>query len=298
MLKRIGLFLLVNFLVIITISTVLSVLGIGGYLSNQGINYQSLLIFCLAWGMIGSFISLQMSRFMAKRLMGVKVIDSSKSREDYEVKLMAMVHQISRKAGLTTMPEVGIFDSAELNAFATGPSKNRSLVAVSSGLLNNMTPKEVEGVIAHEVAHIANGDMVTMTLLQGIVNAFVMFMARILAQIVSSALNKNSNSNRSPGLLYFGLVWVFEIALMILGSMVVAGFSRYREYRADHGGAKLSSKEAMISALQALQKHSNQKTEETPPAIAALQISSKSRIALLFSTHPPLEDRIQALMDL
>jgi heat shock protein HtpX len=161
-----------------------------------------------------------------------------------------------------------------------------------------MTPKEVEGVIAHEVAHIANGDMVTMTLLQGIVNAFVMFMARILAQIVSSALNKNSNSNRSPGLIYFALVWVFEIALMILGSMVVAGFSRYREYRADHGGAKLSSKEAMISALQALQRHSNQKSEETPPAIAALQISSKGRIALLFSTHPPLEDRIQALMDL
>lgn len=297
MLKRIGLFLLVNVLVVMTISIVLNVLQVGPYLTARGINYTSLLVFCLAWGMIGSFISLQMSRFMAKRLMGVQVIDSSRAREDYEVKLVSMVHQISRKAGLTVMPEVGVFESDELNAFATGPSRNRSLVAVSSGLLNTMDAKQVEGVIAHEVAHIANGDMVTMTLLQGVVNAFVMFMARILAQVVSSALNRNSE-NRSPGLLYFGMVFVFELALMVLGSMVVAAFSRYREYRADHGGAKLSSKENMISALRALQKYSNRQEEQTPPAIAAFQINNKSRIALLFSTHPPLEDRIEALSKL
>ena len=296
MLKRIGLFLLVNLLVVVTISFILNIFQVGNYLTASGINYQSLLVFCLVWGMVGSFISLQLSRFMAKKLMGVRVIDSSQSRSDVEVKLVSMVHQIARKAGLTTMPEVGIFESSELNAFATGPSKNRSLVAVSSGLLNTMTPSQVEGVLAHEVAHIANGDMVTMTLLQGIMNAFVMFLARVLAQVVDGALNRNSD-NRHPGIAYFAMVWVFEIILMIFASIVVAAFSRHREYRADAGGAKLSSKASMIGALEALQKNLHREDEKVAPAIAAFRISNKSKIGLLFSTHPPLEDRIRALVD-
>lgn len=295
MFKRIGLFLVVNILVVVTVSLVLNIFQVAPYLTKQGINYSSLLAFCAIWGMAGSLISLALSRIMAKRMMGVRVIVPHEARENYEVKLLAMVHTISRKAGLTTMPEVGIYDSPELNAFATGPTKNRSLVAVSSGLLNVLDEKQVEGVIAHEVAHIANGDMVTMTLLQGVVNAFVMFFARIAASVVSGAMNRNSDNNR-PGAMHFILVWVFEMILMVLGSIVVSWFSRYREYRADAGGAKLSSKASMISALRALGQASQIKNEEEPESIAAFKINGgKSRLALLFSTHPPLEDRIKAL---
>jgi heat shock protein HtpX len=295
MLKRIGLFLMVNFLVVVTISIVLNVLQIGPYLTGAGINYSSLMIFCLIWGMGGAFISLLLSRFMAKKMMGVRILEPNKTREQYETKLVSRVYTLARKAGLSTMPEVGIYDSAEINAFATGPSKNRSLVAVSTGLLHSLNDEEVEGVLAHEVAHIANGDMVTMTLLQGVVNAFVMFFARLAAQVVTGALNRNSDSRSNSGFLYYGLVWVFEIALMILGSLLVFWFSRYREYRADAGGAALSSKQAMVNALKAIGRKAHIKDEESPESLAAFQINGHSKLAVLFSTHPPLSERIKAL---
>lgn len=298
MFKRVGLFLILNILVVVSISFIVNILGLGNYLTNAGINYGGLMVFCLIWGMGGSLISLMLSRFMAKKMMNVHVIDSSQARKDYEVKLMSMVYKIAKKAGMTTMPEVGIFPSNEINAFATGPSKNRSLVAVSTGLLNNLNDDEVEAVIAHEIAHIVNGDMVTMTLLQGVVNAFVMFLARILANIVSAGLSRNNENNRSPGFVYFILVFVFEMILMVLGSIVVASFSRHREYRADAGGADLTSKKKMANALMALKRNLSQNSEEsTPPSLAAFQIFNKNKIAYLFSTHPPLDDRIKKLLE-
>jgi len=293
MIKRVFLFLLTNLLVLLSISVILKVLGLEPMLNSYNINYQSLLIFCLLYGMVGSFISLQLSIFMAKKMMGVEIIDNSKAREQWEIDLVAMVYSCAQRSGLKKMPEVGVFYSDEMNAFATGPSKNKSLVAVSSGLIHNMNKEEVEAVIGHEVAHIANGDMVTMTLLQGIVNAFVMFFARILAQVVSSAIRSNSDSRSSGGFVYFILVLAFEVVLMILGSLVVNWFSRYREYRADAGGASLTSREQMIAALRKLSMQ-NHKTV-APDGMAALQMYNKKSLMDLFSTHPSLEKRIKAL---
>jgi heat shock protein HtpX len=295
--KRIFLFLAINFLVVITLSLVLNIFHVQPYLKGYGLNIQSLLIFCLIWGMGGAFISLALSRQMAKWMMGVRVIHHDTSDPELR-RLIATVHQLARDAHLPAMPDVGIFESAEPNAFATGPTKRRSLVAVSTGLLRRMSQRELEGVLAHEIAHISNGDMVTMTLIQGIVNAFVMFLARILA-FVFSGLGRNRGEGSSGSYLgYMMFVFLFEVVFMVLGSMVVCGFSRFREFRADRGGADLAGKDKMISALESLQKMQEiQDPHADKPSLAAFKISTKRKTGfmLLFATHPPLEERIARL---
>lgn len=295
--KRIFLFLAVNFLVMITLSIVLNLLGIRPYLTAYGIDYNALLGFCLVWGMGGALISLAMSRVMAKWMMGVQVIDPNTSDPTLQ-NLVQTVHQLARGAHLPVMPEVGIYDSPEVNAFATGPTKSRSLVAVSTGLLNRMSQQQVEGVLGHEVAHIANGDMVTMTLIQGIVNAFVMFLSRAIAFAITQAMQRDRDE-REGGMSYgvFYLVsFVLEIIFMILGSIVVAWFSRYREFRADQGGARLAGRANMIGALEALRRTYELVDPTAQPAVQALKISTRpSGWMKLFSTHPPLEERIARL---
>jgi heat shock protein HtpX len=293
--KRIGLFIAVNALVIITISTILNVLGVKPYITAYGMDYQSLMMFCLVWGMGGAFISLALSRIMAKWMMGVKIV-SSNTRDPELRELLQTVHELSRAARLTVMPEVGIYDSPEVNAFATGPSKSRSLVAVSSGLLQRMKHEEVKGVLGHEVAHIANGDMVTMTLIQGVVNAFVMFLARAIAFALTMTRNQDSEEQQGTPMSYYVVQFVLEMIFMILGSMVVAWFSRYREYRADSGGARLAGRGNMIQALEGLQRTFEDVDPKEQPAMQALKISSRpGGIMSLFSTHPPLEERIERL---
>ena len=288
-LKRISLFLVVNILVMITISFVLNIFGVRPYLDANNIDYQSLMIFCLAWGMGGAFISLGLSRIMAKMMMRVKVINPSTATGPQK-EIVDMVHRFAKTSGITTMPEVGIYDSPEINAFATGPTKNRSLVAVSTGLLNRMDRDQVEGVIAHEMAHISNGDMVTMTLIQGIINAFVMFIARIIAFAVS----QNAKEESRP-MIRFAVTMVLEIVLSILGAIVVSYFSRLREFRADAGGARFAGREKMISALKGLQGTLG-RIDNEQPAYATLKISGKpGGLMALLSTHPPLEERIRRL---
>lgn len=287
--KRILLFLATNLLVMVTISFLTSLLGIQPYLTSNGINHSALMQVCLLWGMAGAFISLALSRIMAKFAMGVQLVD----KQPEYAWLVSMVDQIRRKAQLSTMPEVGVFQSPEPNAFATGPTKSRALVAVSTGLLQRMDKREVEAVLAHEVAHIANGDMVTMTLLQGVVNAFVMFFARA----ISFALSQNVKEE-SRALVRMVTTMVLEIAFAFLGMIIVAWFSRKREYRADAGAARYASKEGMIAALQALKRNSSLVVEKgnEPQAIQALKISGHSGgFWSLFSTHPALDDRIAAL---
>ncbi len=294
--KRIFLFLVVNILIVTTISIILNLLNVKPFLNAHGLDYNSLMIFCLIWGFGGAFISLGLSRMMAKWMLGVRLIDPTTSNST-ERELVETVHKLARAAGLTVMPEVGIYNSPEVNAFATGPTRNRSLVAVSSGLLNRMSQDELEGVIGHEITHVANGDMVTMTLIQGVVNAFVMFLARVLAYVLSGIGNRSKSSGNSY-LMFNVLVIVFQIVFMILGSLVIAAYSRRREFKADKGGAKLAGREKMISALQALQKVQeirDQRVEK--PAFQSMKISHKERGGLfaLFMTHPPLELRIERL---
>ncbi len=295
--KRVLLFAAVNILVIATITLILSVLGVDQRVGRG--NFQGLMIFCLIWGMGGAFISLAISRLMARWFMGVKIIDP-RTADGRSADLVESVHRLARQAGLTTMPQVGYYESPEVNAFATGPTKSRSLVAVSTGLLDSMRRGEVDGVLAHEVAHIANGDMVTMTLIQGIINAFVMFIARILAFAVGQAL-RSRDDDREPGfLMQFVLVQVFQIILSMFGMMVVSAFSRWREFRADAGGARYAGRENMIAALQRLQAiHGTpvgKYSEHSSPALQSLKISGKSGgLMALFSTHPPLEVRIARL---
>jgi heat shock protein HtpX len=289
-LKRFFWFFAVNILIVITISIAASLLGVNRYIQNGSINYGTLFAYCFLWGMAGSFISLGLSRIMAKWMMGVQLVAPNSSLQ-HERELLRMVYQFAQKAGLKKMPEVGIYSSPELNAFATGPTKNRSLVAVSSGLLNGMSQSEIEGVIAHEVAHISNGDMVTMTLLQGIVNTFVLFFSKIIAFFVGQSV-KEENRRMVEMLVSIGL----QIVLGILGSMVVAWFSRHREFKADAGGAMLAGREKMIAALARLQRTYEGIDEGTHQSIAAMKISGKSNgFMRLFSTHPPLEDRIATL---
>lgn len=296
--KRVLLFAAVNVLVLLTISIVLGLVShfLGIKLGAGG--YGSLLFFCFIWGMGGAFVSLAMSRLIAKWFMGVKVIDPQ-TADGNARDLVETVHRLARQAGLSTMPEVGYYDSPEVNAFATGPSRSRSLVAVSTGLLQNMDRGEVEGVLAHEVAHIANGDMVTMTLIQGVINAFVMFLARILAMVVSNALRRGDD-DRGGWFMQYMLVQVFQVILSLFGMMVVCAFSRWREFRADAGGARYAGRENMISALERLRAiHETpigQYSEHSSPALQSLKISGTAGgFAALFSTHPPLEERIARL---
>jgi heat shock protein HtpX len=289
MFKRLFLFLATNILIVVTLSIVLNLLGVQPYLRQGGIDFSSLAVFCLVWGMGGAFISLQLSRWMAKMAMGVKVIDPQNPGSNAAI--LQLVHNTARVAQLPVMPEVGIYESPELNAFATGPSQNRSLVALSSGLLQRMNKEEIEGVIAHELAHIKNGDMVTMTLLQGIVNAFVMFLARIIAFVASQSVKEESR-----GIVNFFVVIILEIGLSMLGMLVVMSFSRHREFKADAGAAKFVGSHKMIAGLEALKRYYNKiPTDDTAHSLATLKISGSKSWFKLFSSHPELDDRIKAL---
>ena len=292
--KRVFLFVVVNALILVTISIVMAVLGVQPYLTAQGIDYTSLMIFCLIWGMGGAFISLALSRVMAKWMMKVRVISPGVADPGAR-ELVATVHRLAQAAGLPKMPEVGIYDSPEVNAFATGPTRSRALVAVSTGLLQRMRREEVEGVLAHEVAHVANGDMVTMTLVQGVVNAFVLFLSRVLAFFIVQLL-RGRDSEGSSHMMRFAITMVLQILLSILGAFVVAGFSRWREFRADRGGAQLAGAPAMISALESLRR-STQLVDTRQEAYASLKISGRRKggLAALLATHPPLEVRIARL---
>ena len=296
--KRIVLFLAVNILVMLTVSFLLNLFGVQPYLTSKGLNIQALMTFCLIWGMGGAFISLALSKIMAKWLMGVKVIDPQ-TTSSTERRLLEMVYKLARDAGIPN-PEVGIYESPEVNAFATGPTRSRSLIAVSRGLLQRMGANEIEGVLGHEVTHIANGDMVTMTLLQGVINAFVMFLARVLAYVILRSGKREDSSSPSP-FAYMMLVFGLEIVFMILGSTVIAWFSRYREFRADAGGARLAGKQKMIAALEALQAIHGpaeaQAAAQQQPAFQAMKISSSSKFLHLFASHPPLEARIARLKE-
>jgi heat shock protein HtpX len=287
--KRILLFLATNLAIMVTVSLILSLLGVGGYLGPNGqLLIGPLAVFCLVWGMVGSFLSLQISRWVAKRAMGVQLVDG-RTGNDHIDWVYNTVASLSQRANLP-MPEVGVYVSPEVNAFATGPSKKRSLVAVSTGLLERMPRNEVEAVLAHEVAHIKNGDMVTMALIQGVVNAFVMFFARIVGWVVSSAVK----SEKGGHLLYMLVVFAAEIVFGILGSMVTAWFSRQREFRADAGAAELSGGRNMVAALRRLMG-TQELVDTSQASLAAFKISGKSRWLAAFSTHPPLAERIAAL---
>jgi len=260
-------------------------------MQSYGLNYESLAIFCLVWGMGASFISLLMSKTIVKWTMGVKVLKENEITSPELRKLHLMLQRLSLQAGLPKTPELGVYQSPEMNAFATGPSKSRSLVAFSTGLLEKMTDEEIEGVAAHEIAHIANGDMITMTLLQGVVNALIMFIARIIAFAVSSRFERDSRY-----WIQFVTVIVAQLILGVFGVMITSWFSRKREFRADQGGARYAGRSKMIAALQALNNR-HQIADDRAPQMAALKISSskKGGFLSLLSTHPPLEERIEAL---
>jgi heat shock protein HtpX len=285
--KRILLFVVTNLAIMVTLSIVLSLLGISGYVQEGQLNIPALLVFCFAWGMGGAFISLLLSRFIAKRAMGVRLVDGRSGHADLDW-LHQAVQRLTQQANLP-MPEVGYYESPEVNAFATGPSKNKSLVAVSSGLLRTMRREEVEGVLAHEVAHIGNGDMVTMTLIQGVVNAFVMFLARLIAFGVRAG-----SDSRNAYILSFVVMIVLQIVFGFLGMFVVGWFSRAREFRADAGGAALAGKANMIAALRRL-VGTKELIDNREPALATLKISGARSWMALAATHPPLEARIRAL---
>ena len=295
MVKRIVLFLAVNVLVIFTISILLNVLGIRPYLSAQGIDYGQLMAFCLVWGMGGAFISLALSRIMAKFAMGVQVIDPNTTNAQGQA-LVQTVSRLARSAGIP-MPEVGVYASPDINAFATGPTKSRSLVAVSSGLLERLDRGEAEGVLGHEVSHIANGDMVTMTLLQGVVNAFAMFLARVIAWAIVQGRRSDDDDRQGAG--SYAMMWmiqmVIEMVLLLLGSLLVMTFSRWREFRADAGSARIGGRDNMIRALKKLQGDVEIAQQVAQPAVQTLRISSPGGVSRLFMSHPPLEERIAAL---
>jgi heat shock protein HtpX len=298
--KRIFLFLLTNILVLTTISIITSVLGVQGYLTTYGIDYRALATLCLIWGMSGSLISLLLSRWLAKVAMQVKLVDPNAGIMGEERHLLETVYRLANRAGLDTMPQVGIYFSNEVNAFATGPSQHRALVAVSSGLLQKMNADEVEGVLAHEVSHIANGDMVTMTLLQGVVNAFSMFLSRVVVYALSMAWERNQKDRHSylrSTAIYYVLAIVFDLIITLLGSMLVAAFSRHREYRADKGGAELAGRHKMLAALERLQfVIIGGGNKAQPGFIEPLKIARRrGRYLSLLASHPDISLRIAAL---
>jgi heat shock protein HtpX len=293
--KSVSLFMLVNAAIMLTLSVIIKALNLEPFLAGKGINYIYLLGFCLIWGMGGAFISLLLSKFMAKWMMGLQVIDPNSAGHE-ERQFLNTVYFLCHKAGMTVMPEVAIYDSNDINAFATGPSKNNALIAVSSGLLRKMNQKELEGVLGHEIAHIVNGDMVTMTLVQGVVNAFAMFLARVVAQIITRSGKDDNRSNSF--MAEFLIRMVLEMVFMVLGSIIVRWFSRYREYRADAGGALFAGKQNMINALVALKNQNPLSPEESneEQGLNTLKISNRQNSLLnLFMTHPPLESRIERL---
>ena len=287
--KRVILFLATNIAVLVVLSIVARLLGLDSYIASRGGNWAGLLAFAAVFGFGGAIISLLISKWSAKRLMGVQVI--AKPSTPTEKWLLDTVRAHAERSGIG-MPEVGIFESAEPNAFATGASRNHALVAVSSGLLQRLNRSEVDAVLGHEVTHVANGDMVTLTLIQGVVNTFVIFVARLIGDFIDKTILRNESGR---GMGYFATVLVAEIALGVLASIIVAWFSRQREYRADAGGARLAGRTSMIGALEALQRE--HETKGLPQQMAAFGINGGFAVGLkrLFMSHPPIEDRIAAL---
>lgn len=284
--KRIFLFIATNILIVATISIVLSVFGVGNYMTANGLNYGSLLAYSLVVGFTGAFISLLISRPVAKFSMGVKTITpddiNPKNRMIYE-----SVQEYAQRLGIK-MPEVGFYESDDMNAFATGRSKNASLVAVTTGLRDTMTREQVKAVLAHEMAHINNGDMVTMTLLQGVINTFVVFISRCLASIINGFLKERNID------AYYIIAFILDLLLGFLGMILVAAYSRRREFYADEGGAFLAGKQNMIAALETLGRVNETRESNLKPQLKAFGISG-SKMFRLFASHPPIEDRINAL---
>ncbi len=289
--KRVLLFLATNLAVMLVLSIVLSVLSSFFGISTRGSG--GLLLMAAVFGFGGSIISLLMSKWMAKRSYGVQVIEQPRSEVEYW--LFNTVQRQAQQAGIG-MPEVGIYDSPDMNAFATGANRNQALVAVSTGLLYNMSRDEAEAVLAHEVSHVANGDMVTLTLIQGVVNTFVIYISRVLAGIVSNFMRSDDEeSSATGGIAYFAISMVFELIFGILASMIVMWFSRQREFRADAGSAQLVGKEKMIAALERLARSQDSQLDGT---MMAFGINGKTAMTELFMSHPPLEKRIQALREM
>ncbi|HEY1059942.1 MAG TPA: protease HtpX [Limnobacter sp.] len=287
--KRIVLFLATNIAIMLVLGITVHLLGLNQFMAGGQLNLTMLLGFSAVLGFGGSFISLWMSKTIAKWSTGAQVIDQP--RNDTERWLVQTVDRLARRANIP-MPEVAIFEGAP-NAFATGPSKSNSLVAVSTGLLQSMSREEAEAVLAHEVAHVANGDMVTLTLIQGVVNTFVFFIARVVGFLVDQALRKDDEESTGQGMGYFITVIVMEITLGILASIIVMYFSRKREFRADAGAAQLmGQRQPMINALKRL---GGLQSGELPSQMAASGISGKGGVMALFSSHPPIEERIAAL---
>ena len=290
--KRVLLFLATNLAIIVVASITMSLLGVGSFLdeTGTGLDLQALLIFCFIFGMAGSFISVLLSKKIAKWTMKVNIID--KPRNSNEEWLMRIVEKQAREAGIG-MPEVGIFQAQQANAFATGANRNKALVAVSSGMMQRFDKDEIEAVMGHEIGHVANGDMITLALIQGVVNTFVMFLARIVGFVVDRMVLKNE---QGLGIGYFVTTIVAEIILAILASTIVFWFSRRREFVADRAGARLGSRQGMINALQRLKAETNV-PNQLPESMQAFGITGgkRSGIKALFMTHPPLDDRIAAL---
>jgi len=290
---RIALFLLTNMAILVIASVVLNLFGFSGYLQANGVdlNLTALLIFCGVFGMAGSLISLLISKWMAKRSTGTQIISEPRTRE--EQWLLQTVRELSEKAGIKT-PEVGIFPSNSSNAFATGWNRNDALVAVSAGLMQRFRQDEIRAILAHEIGHVANGDMVTMSLIQGVINTFVMFFARVIGHTVDRVVFK---TERGYSFGYYIVVMVAEIGLAILASAIVMWFSRWREFRADAAGARLADRNSMIAALQRLQAEQGVDPGDMPGELTAFGIrkTQGSSLAQLFSSHPPLEKRIEAL---
>ncbi len=294
---RIGLFLLTNFAVMLVIAFITKIFGIDARLARNGINYQYLLVVSLVAGFLGSFISLALSKFMAKMAYSIQTVDPENPRTEDERWLVKTVQQLTHDANIP-MPELGVYESPEVNAFATGPTKRNSIVAVSSALLSRMSRRETQGVLAHEISHIANGDMVTMVLLQGVLNTFVIFLSRVAGFFIDAALSKGRDENRGGvGMGYYLAVFVCEIVFSILASIIAMWFSRFREYRADAGAAKLCGKQPIIEGLEKLKSimEGGAIVDDRAQSITAFKISGAPKMLALFSTHPPLEERIEAL---
>lgn len=287
--KRVLLFVATNLAILVVLNISLRLLGIEPYLSTQGINMGSLLVFAAVFGMGGAFISLALSKWMAKTMTGAQVIDQPTNRT--EAWLVETVRHQAERAGIG-MPDVAIYDAPDVNAFATGMKRNDALVAVSTGLLRSMSPDEAEAVLAHEVSHVANGDMVTLALIQGVINTFVIFFARIIGNFVDRAILKNEEGH---GIGFWVTTIVAEIVLGILASVIVMWFSRQREFRADAGGARLAGRDKMIAALERLR--ASVEEPHLPDQLAAFGINGSRTGGLrrLFLSHPPLEERIAAL---
>jgi heat shock protein HtpX len=286
--KRIFLLIATNIAVLLVLSVVARLLGIDQILDQRGgINFQALLAFCAVFGFGGALISLLISKWVAKRTTGARVI--TQPRDATEAWLVETVQRLARQAGIG-MPEVAVYDSPDMNAFATGARRDSALVAVSTGLLQRMSRPEVEGVLGHEITHVANGDMVTLTLIQGVVNTFVLFLSRVIGYVVDKAVFR-SERDHGPGFFLTSLV--AQVLLGILASMIVAWFSRQREFRADAGGARLAGRDGMIAALERLKTVSQ--PAALPDSMKAFGISGGGGISRLFMSHPPLDERIAAL---